>query len=70
MKLEVAVKSVQTMAVDAGLPESLIDRHIDALCKMAIRVKSQERKNCKNQLRKWMHETPLTRDPLLSILDE
>ena len=66
----VAVKNVKVTAADAGLPESVVERHMDTLCQMAIRFKSQERKHCKNQLRKWVHESPLDREPLTDILNE
>jgi hypothetical protein len=68
MSIEVSVKAVKVAAEDAGLPESIVERHMDALCSVALTMKATERKRCKNQLRKWLHENPLTRDDILSIL--
>ena len=54
--MKVTIKSVQTIAADAGLPESIVERHIDALCEMILRAKTQERKSCVNNLRNWFHQ--------------
>ena len=69
MSIEVSVKAVKVSAEDAGLPESIVERHMDALCDMALRMKATERKRCKNRIRKWLHEHPLTRDDITTILD-
>ena len=69
MKIDVAVKSVQVMAVDAGLPESIVERHIDALCEMILRAKTQERKSCINKTRSWFHTATKFRPPLHDLLD-
>jgi len=66
--MKVTIKSVQTTAADAGLPESIIERHIDALCEMVLRAKTQERKSCINNLRNWFHQKD-SKPPLHDLLE-
>lgn len=67
--MKIPIKSVQTMAADAGLPESVVDRHIEALCEMILRAKTQERKSCINNLRRWFHSPPNRKPPLHDLLE-
>lgn len=66
--MKVTIKSVQTIAADAGLPESIIERHLDALCEMVIRAKIQERKSCINSLRNWFHQKG-SKPPLHDLIE-
>jgi hypothetical protein len=65
--MKIAVKTVQVMAADAGLPDTIIERHLDALCAMILRAKAQERKTCINNLRHWFHQKE-ARPPLHDLL--
>lgn len=66
--MKVTIKSVQTIAFDAGIPESIIERHIDALCEMILRAKTQERRTCVNNLRNWFHQKG-AKPPLHDLLE-
>jgi hypothetical protein len=69
MKITVPVKSVQRIASDAGLPESVVDRYFDALTEIILRAKTQERKQCIDTLRGWWHMPNNTRPPLHDLID-
>ena len=68
--MRVSVKSVQVMAADAGLPDTLIERHIDALCGMALRLRAAERKHCQNKIRGWYNNHNLNRPQIFEILED
>ena len=68
--MKVAVKSVQTMAIEAGLPDSLVERHIDALCELVLRIRQKERKQCQNSIRRWYFDRSLNKPQLFEILEE
>ena len=57
------------MAREAGLPESLVERHIDALCELALHIRRHERKQCINSVRGWVHDTNPAKGPVLDILE-
>jgi hypothetical protein len=67
--MKISVKSVQTMAADAGLPESIVDRHLEALCEMILRARTQERKTCINNIRGWFHKPSSRKPPLHDLLE-
>jgi len=67
--MKVTTKSVITMALDAGLPESLIDRHLDSLCEFALHVRKHERKHCYNKVRGWVHDTNPAKGPVLETFE-
>ena len=68
--MRVVVKSVQVMAADAGLPDTLIERHLDALCEMALRLRAAERKHCQNKIRGWYNNHNLNRPQIFEILED
>jgi hypothetical protein len=68
--MRVTVKGITKIATEAGLPESLIDRHIDALIHFAGVVSNRERKLCKNAIRAWYFDKNVAKVPLFEILDE
>jgi hypothetical protein len=68
--MKIAIKSVQVMAADAGLPETLVDRHIDALCELALRLRTAERKVCQNKIRGWYNDRNLNRAQIFEILED
>lgn len=65
--IEVPVKSVMRLASDAGLPESVIERHFDSLSEIILRAKMQERKKCINTMRGWFHAKE--RAPLHDLIE-
>lgn len=68
--MKVAVKSVLTMAVEAGLPNSLVERHVDELCELVIRARQKERTLCQNNIRKWYFDRSLNKVQLFEILED
>jgi len=68
--MQISVKSIVDLANEAGLPQSLIDRHMDALTHFALRLRMAERRRCRNQLRNWTIDKSLNKPPLLEALAE
>ena len=68
--MKIAVKSVQVMSIEAGLPDSLVDRHIDALCELVLRARQKERTRCQNSVRKWYFDRSLNKPQLFEILED
>ena len=68
--MEVSVKSVQVIALESGLPESLIERHIDALCTMSLRTRLSERKVCLNKIRSWYFNKQINKPQLFEVLED
>lgn len=68
--MKVAVKSVQVVAIESGIPDSLVERHIDALCEMVLRIRQQERKRCQNNIRKWYFNRALNKPQLFEVLED
>jgi hypothetical protein len=68
--MQISVKSVVALAEEAGLPQSLIDRHTDALTHFALRLRMAERRVCRNKLRNWTIDKSISKPPLLEALTE
>jgi len=68
--MKIAVKSVQELAIEAGLPESIVERHLDALCHIAIAMRERERRWCKNRLRRWYFDKALNKPQLFEALED
>ena len=68
--MQISTKSVISLAEEAGLPQSLITRHTDALTHFALRLRRAERRVCRNQLRNWTIDKSLNKPPLLEALAE
>ncbi len=68
--MEVSVKSVQVIALESGLPESLVERHIDALCAMSLRTRLSERKTCLNKIRAWYFSKQVNKPQLFEVLED
>jgi hypothetical protein len=68
--MQISTKSVISLAEEAGLPPSLIERHTDALTHFALRLRMAERRVCKNKLRNWTVDKSLNKPPLLEALTE
>jgi hypothetical protein len=68
--MEISVKSVQVMALESGLPESLVERHLDALCTMALRTRISERKVCLNKIRAWYFSKQVNKPQLFEVLED
>jgi hypothetical protein len=70
MSVQVTTKSVQILAVEVGLPESIIERHMDALCQFALTMRERERKKCQNNIRRWYFDRALNKPQLFQILED
>ncbi len=68
--MRVTTRGVTKLAVEAGLPESLVDRHIDDLITFTLQVVKRERKICKQAIRAWYFDNSLSKPPLFDVLDE
>ncbi|MDD1626197.1 MAG: hypothetical protein LUQ26_01790 [Methylococcaceae bacterium] len=68
--MKISTKSVISMAVEAGLPDSLIDRHIEALCSLALHLRKRERKDCYHKVRGWVHDTNPAKGPVVDVLED
>jgi hypothetical protein len=52
------------------LPESLVERHIDALCTMTLRTRISERKMCLNKVRAWYFNRSTNKPQLFEVLED
>jgi len=68
--VKVPIKSILTMAVESGLPDSLVERHIDSLAELVIRARQKERAHCQNSIRKWYFDKSLNKAQLFEILED
>ena len=68
--MRVTTRGVQRLAAEAGIPETLADRHIDGLTTFALLVAKRDRKVCRNAIRAWFFSKDLAKPPLFEILDE
>lgn len=68
--MRVTVRAVKDLARNAGFTEDMIDRHIDLLINLTFGVSHRERKYCRSQLRKWIHNDEIDKPHLLDVLRE
>lgn len=68
--MKVTVNGITKAAVEAGLPESVVNRHIDALITFALTMASRERNNAKRAIRAWYFSKDVAKPRLFDILDE
>jgi hypothetical protein len=68
--MQVSVKSIRVMASESGLPESLVERHLDALCALSLRTRASERKLCLNKVKAWYFSSAKNKAPLFEVLND
>ena len=68
--MRVTTRAVSKLAVESGLPEAIVDRHIDALITYTFNVAQRERKLCRNAIRAWYFSKDITKPQLFDVLDE
>ena len=68
--MRVTTKGVSNLALQAGLPESVVDRHIDNMITFALLIAKRERKICKNAIRAWYFDKNMAKPPLFDVLEE
>lgn len=70
MRVQVTTKAVKALALESGIPDSVIERHLDALCKLAITMRERERNKCANKVRGWFFDRSLNKPQLFQILED
>ena len=68
--MKVTVKGVARAAAEAGLPESVVDRHMDALINYTLLIAKRERKRCQQSIRAWYFNQSKTKPQLFDVLGE
>lgn len=68
--MKISVKSVQVIAMESGLPESVVERHIDALCTMSLRTRISERKVCSTKIKGWYFSREKNKPQLFKVLED
>ena len=68
--MRVTTNGVRRLAVEAGLPESVIDRHLDNIVSLVLLSARRERKNCKQAVRAWVVNKNPTKPRLLDVLKD
>jgi hypothetical protein len=66
--MRVTPRSVKDIARNAGVPDELIDRHIDALVSLVFAAAKRERKYCRNKIKRWVYSTDVIKPALTEIL--
>ncbi len=68
--MRVTTRGVSRLAIEAGIPESIIDRHSDSFVTLALLIAKRERKICKQAIRAWYFDKSLNRPALFDVLEE
>lgn len=68
--MRATTRGITRLAQEAGLPDSVIERHIDSMITFALTVAKRERKICKNAIRGWYFSSNVAKPPLFDVLDE
>lgn len=68
--MKVTPKAVRDLSKNSGLPEELIERHIDELINFTFAVAKRERKQCRQVVKKWLHVGGVIKPDLLTYLTE
>lgn len=68
--MRVTTRSVSKLAIESGIPEAVVDRHIDALITYTFNVAQRERKICKNAIRAWYFSKAIAKPQLFDVLEE
>ena len=66
----IKTRSVRQIAKDSGLPEEIIERHLEALCEFTFRIAKRERKFCRDKIRAWQFSRDIGKCELFKVLDE
>ena len=66
--MRVTVRAVKDLARNAGVPEDIVERHIDALVAFTFTVALRERKSCRRELREWLYTDKAERPDLKELL--
>ena len=68
--MRVTTRGVTKLATEAGIPESVIERNIDALTTLTLLIAKRERKICKQAIRAWYFDRSMGKPPLFDVLED
>lgn len=68
--MRVTTRGVTRLAIEAGMPESVIERNIESLTTLALLIAKRERKICKQAIRAWYFDKSMGKPPLFDVLEE
>lgn len=68
--MRVTTRGVSKLAVEAGVPESIIERNIEALTTLTLLIAKRERKICKQAIRAWYFDKSMGKPPLFDVLED
>jgi hypothetical protein len=68
--MRVTTKGVSRLAAEAGLPDSMVERHLDSLVSLVLLSAKRERKICKQAVRAWYFDKNMGKLPLFEVLEE
>lgn len=68
--MRVTTRGVTKLATEAGVPESVIERNIDALTTLTLLIAKRERKICKQAIRAWYFDRSMGKPPLFDVLED
>jgi len=66
--MRVTTKSVKQLALNAGMPQEVIDRFLDELINMTFVVARRERKHCYKQIKEWVHSGDVIKPDVQDVL--
>ena len=66
MAIEIRPRTIRNLAIESGIPESVLDQYDDQICALALKVTAVERKKCANTIRGMWHTN---RPPLHDMLE-
>lgn len=66
--MRVTIRAVKDLARNAGVPEDIVERHIDALIAYTFTVAVRERKACRREVREWIYTDDPSKPELKDLL--
>lgn len=68
--MKVTTRAVRDIAKNAGVPEEIVDRNLDAFINLTFAIAKRERKQCRKIVRKWLHSGDVIKPNILDVLTE
>jgi hypothetical protein len=66
--MRVTIRSVKDLALNSGIPEEIVLRHIDAFTNFTFAVAKRERKYCRKKILQWVHSGEIVKPRLTDVL--
>jgi len=67
--MRVATRAVKDLAREAGFPEEMIERHLDAMIEFTFKISGRERKHNLQKLRAWYFNKNPNKPTLFEVFD-